>query len=40
MSKEQAEQMLKALDQQEKDLQDQLGKERIQGERIKIEKDW
>jgi len=41
MSKEEAERMLKALDQQEKDLQEDLGKERIQkGKPIKIDKDW
>jgi Ca-activated chloride channel homolog len=41
MSKEEAERMLKALDQQEKDLQEELAKERIQkGKPIKIDKDW
>ena len=41
MSKEEAERMLNALDQQEKDLQEEMGKERMQeGKPIKIEKDW
>ncbi len=40
MSKEEAEQLLKALDKNEKDLQKKLGKERAQGEKIKIDKDW
>ncbi|NNK80881.1 MAG: tetratricopeptide repeat protein, partial [Flavobacteriales bacterium] len=40
MTKEEAEQLLEALDKNEKDLQEKLGKERVKGERIKIEKDW
>lgn len=41
MSKEEAERMLNALDQQEKDLQEEMGKQRMQeGKPIKIEKDW
>ena len=40
MTPEQAEQMLKALDEMEKDLQEKMGEQPIQGERIKIEKDW
>jgi Ca-activated chloride channel family protein len=40
MTKEEAEQLLKALDNNEKDLQEKMAKDRMQGERIKIEKDW
>lgn len=40
MSKQEAEQLLEALDKNEKDLQEKLGKERVKGDRIKIEKDW
>jgi len=40
MTKKEAEQMLKALEQQEKELQGRKGLERIEGEKIKIDKDW
>jgi tetratricopeptide (TPR) repeat protein len=40
MSKKEAEQMLDALDKQEKDLQQKKGKERMNGKAIKIDKDW
>jgi tetratricopeptide (TPR) repeat protein len=40
LSKEEAEKMLDAMMNQEKDLQDELNKKRHKAQRIKIEKDW
>jgi tetratricopeptide (TPR) repeat protein len=40
MSKEQAEQLLKAMEGKEKDVQQKVNAQRVKGARIKIEKDW
>ena len=40
MSKEAAEKMLEAIQQQEKDLQEELQKKKIKGKRVKVLKDW
>ena len=40
MSKEDAERLLNALNNKEKDLHDKLKKKNAQGVRIQIEKDW
>ena len=40
MSKEDAEKMLEAIQQQEKDLQEELQKKKFKGKRIKVLKDW
>ena len=40
MSKEDAEKMLEAIQQQEKELQEKLQKKKIKGKRINILKDW
>ena len=40
MSKEDAEKILDAIEQQEKDLQKDLQKKKIKGKKIKILKDW
>tara|TARA_B110000116_G_scaffold91739_1_gene79937 strand:+ start:4881 stop:5573 length:693 start_codon:yes stop_codon:yes gene_type:complete len=40
MSKEDAEKMLEALEQREKELQEKLQKKKVKGQKIKILKDW
>ena len=40
MSKEDAEKMLEAIQQQEKDLQEELQKKKFKGKRTKVLKDW
>lgn len=40
MSKETAEKMLEAIQQQEKDLQQELQKKKVKGKRVKVLKDW
>ena len=40
MSKEDAEKMLEALQQQEKELQEKMQKKKIKGKKIKVLKDW
>ena len=40
MSKEAAEKMLEAIQQQEKDLQEELQKKKVKGKRVKVLKDW
>ena len=40
MSKEDAEKMLEAIQQQEKDLQEELQKKKFKGKRMKVLKDW
>ena len=40
MSKEDAEKMLEALEQKEKELQEKLQKKKVKGKKIKILKDW
>jgi tetratricopeptide (TPR) repeat protein len=40
MSKEQAEQLLKAIQGKEKDVQDKLKAQRARGAKVKVEKDW
>ena len=40
MSKEDAEKMLEALQQKEKELQEKLQKKKVKGQKIKILKDW
>ena len=40
MSKEDAEKMLEALQQREKELQEKLQKKKVKGQKIKILKDW
>ena len=40
MSKEDAEKMLEALLQKEKELQEKLQKKKVKGQKIKILKDW
>jgi len=40
MSKEDAEKMLEALQQKEKELQEKLQKKKAKGQKIKILKDW
>ena len=40
MSKEDAEKMLEAIQQQEKDLQEELQKKKVKGKRVKVLKDW
>ena len=40
MSKEDAEKMLQAIEQQEKDLQQNLQKKKVKGKRVQVLKDW
>jgi len=40
MSKEDAEKMLEAIQQQEKELQEKLQKKKVKGKRVKVLKDW
>ena len=40
MSKEDAEKMLEAIQQQEKELQEELQKKKVKGKRVKVLKDW
>ena len=40
MSKEDAEKMLEAIEQQEKDLQQNLQKKKVKGKRVQVLKDW
>ena len=40
MSKETAEKMLEAIEQQEKDLQKKLQKKKAKGKRVNVLKDW
>ena len=40
MSKEDAEKMLEALQQREKEIQEKLQKKKVKGQKIKILKDW
>ena len=40
MSKETAEKMLEAIQQQEKELQEELQKKKVKGKRVKVLKDW
>ncbi len=40
MSKEDAEKMLEALQQQEKELQEKMQKKKIKGKKVKVLKDW
>ena len=40
MSKKDAEKMLEALQQKEKELQEKLQKKKVKGQKIKILKDW
>ena len=40
MSKEAAEKMLEALQQQEKELQEKLQKKKVKGKKVKVLKDW
>ena len=40
MSKETAEKMLEALQQQEKELQEKLQKKKVKGKKVKVLKDW
>ena len=40
MNKEQAEQLLKAMEGKEKDVQDKLKAQRARGVKVKVEKDW
>ena len=40
MSKETAEKMLEALQQQEKELQEKLQKKQVKGKKVNVLKDW
>ncbi len=40
MSKEDAEKMLEALQQQEKELQEKMQKKKVKGKKVKVLKDW
>jgi hypothetical protein len=40
MSKKDAEKMLEALQQKEKELQEKIQKKKVKGQKIKILKDW
>jgi len=40
MNKEQAEQLLKAMEGKEKDVQQKVNAQKAKGARIKVEKDW
>ena len=40
MSKEDAEKMLEAIQQEEKELQEELQKKKVKGNRVKVLKDW
>ena len=40
MSKEDAEKMLEALQQQERELQEKLQKKKVKGKKVKVLKDW
>ena len=40
MSKEDAEKMLQAIEQQEKNLQQNLQKKKVKGKRVQVLKDW
>ena len=40
MSKETAEKMLEALQQQERELQEKLQKKKVKGKKVKVLKDW
>ena len=40
MSKEDVEKMLEAIEQKEKELQEELQKKKVKGKKIKVLKDW
>ena len=40
LSKEDAERMLEAIQQREQEIQEQLKKKKMKGQKIKVEKDW
>ena len=40
MSKEDVEKMLEAIEQKEKELQEELQKKKVKGKKVKVIKDW